>query len=190
MVAIVAIGGLAAIGSIRAAQLLMPSVHVLRQGASLAALPEAVRALSRSLGNLLRLATAASLGLAAVCLAWGIAALLVPDDVGSLLLGDVWPSAQTFLPASICAQLGVVLVLGPGMMIRAFANARLSPRVTVVTATVGISVPVVAAFAGGLAAAWGLAFASVVGAAIWWLALPSGIRTWRQTGTTSERAPA
>jgi O-antigen/teichoic acid export membrane protein len=181
MIAIGAIAGLAAIGSIRAAQLVMSPVQVLFLGASLAAVPEAVRALGRSLGLLLRLAAGASLALATASLAWGAAGLLVPDNLGRLVLGDAWAAAHAFLPAWIVIQVGAVMTLGPGMTLRAFANARLSLRVTILTTIVGFVIPVSAALAGGVAAAWGLAVASVVGAAIWWLAIPSGIRTWRRT---------
>ena len=189
MILIGAVAGLEAIGSIRAAQLVMSPVQVLYLGASLAAVPEAVRALARSLGLLIRLAAAASMGLAAASLVWGSSiALLVPDELGRMFLGDSWEAAQTFLPAWIVTQVGIVLVIGPAMAIRAFANARLSLGVTVVTAAIGLVVPVTAAFAGGLAAAWGLALASVVGAVIWWLALPAGIRAWRRAETTREGA--
>jgi len=188
LILIGAVAGLETLGSIRAAQLVMSPVHVLYLGASLAAVPEAVRALARSLGLLIRLAAAASMGLAVAGLVWGSIALLVPDELGRMFLGDSWEAAQTFLPAWIVTQVGIVLVIGPAMAIRAFANARLSLRVTVVTAAIGLVVPVTAAFAGGLAAAWGLALASVVGAVIWWLALPAGIRAWRRAETTREGA--
>jgi O-antigen/teichoic acid export membrane protein len=190
MIAIGAIAGLAAIGSIRAAQLIMSPVQVLFLGASLAAVPEAVRALARSLGLLLRLAAGASLALAAASLVWSAAALLIPDDLGRLVLGNAWAAAHAFLPAWIMTQVGAVMTLGPGMTMRAFANARLSLKVTMLTTIVGFVVPVSTAFAGGLAAAWGLAFASVVGAAIWWLAIPSGIRTWQRGRPSTGAAPA
>ncbi len=82
MIAIGAIAGLAAIGSIRAAQLVMAPVQVLYLGASMAATPEAVRALDKSLGALLRMGAGASLGLALACLTWGGIALLIPDELG------------------------------------------------------------------------------------------------------------
>jgi O-antigen/teichoic acid export membrane protein len=184
MILIGVIAGLEAIGSIRAAQLVMSPIQVLFLGASLAAVPEAVRALARSLGLLLRIAAAVSIGLAVASLTWGLVALLLPDELGRLFLGDSWAAAQAYLPAWIVAQIGTVMTLGPGMTLRAFANARLSLKVTAVTATIVVVVPTIAAFEGGLPAAWGLAGASVAGAALWWLALPSGIRTWRQAGTT------
>lgn len=181
MIVIGAIVGLEAFGSIRAAQLVLSPVQVLFFGASLAAVPEAVRALARSLSLLLRLATAASLGLAASSVTWGFVTVLLLGDLGQGVLGDAWSAAQLYLPAMIVMQFGTVMCLGPGMTLRAFANARLSLKVTILTTIVGFAIPVSAAFAGGLAAAWGLAVASVVGAAIWWLAIPYGIRTWRRT---------
>jgi len=180
MIVIGAMVGLAAIGSIRAAQLVMSPVQVLLLGVALAAIPEAVRALRRSLGWLVRLAAGASLALAAASLAWGAFALLVPDELGRLVLGDAWDAATAYLPAWIAAQVGAVLVLGPGVTLRAFANARLSLKVTVVTTAFGFAIPVGAATLGGLAAAWGLAAASLLGATIWWLSLPVGIRAWRR----------
>jgi len=190
MIAIGMIAGLEAIGSIRAAQLVMSPVQVLFFGVSQVAVPEAVRALARSLGLLLRIAVAASVGLALATLAWGSLALLLPDELGRLFMGDAWNATRSFLPAWIASLVGAVLIVGPAMSIRAFANARLSLKVTAVTAAIGLVVPTVAAFAGGLAAAWGLAVASAAGAAIWWIALPSGIRTWQRTGTTPVTAPS
>jgi len=187
MIAIGAIAGLAAIGSIRAAQLVMAPVQVLYLGASMAATPEAVRALDKSLGALLRMGAGASLGLALACLTWGGIALLIPDELGRLVLRDTWDAARIYLPASIVAQLGTVLIIGPGTSLRAFANARLSLKVTALTSVFGVGLPVIGASMGGLGAAWGLALASLVGAAIWWLALPSGIRTW-QRAEASPRA--
>jgi hypothetical protein len=51
MIAIGAIAGLAALGSIRAAQLVMSPVQVILLGASLVAVPEAVGALKPSSGS-------------------------------------------------------------------------------------------------------------------------------------------
>jgi hypothetical protein len=190
MIAIGAIAGLAAIGSIRAAQLVMAPVQVLFLGASMAATPEAVRALNKSLGLLLRLGAAASLGLAVACLVWGGIALLLPYELGRLVLRGAWDAARTYLPACIVSQLGTVMIIGPGMTVRAFADARLSLKVTAVTSVFGVGLPLVGASMGGLGAAWGLAFGSVVGAAIWWLAIPSGIRTWQRGRPSTGAAPA
>lgn len=180
MIVIGVVAGLEAIGSIRAAQLVMSPIQVLLLGASLVAVPEGVRALSQSLGLLLRLAAGASIALAIASLAWGAAALLVPDDLGRLVLRDAWGAAHAFVPAWVAVQVGAVITFGPHVILRAFANARLSLRVTSLDATIGFVIPVSMALAGGLAAAWGLAAASLLAAMIWWLAIPSGIRTWRR----------
>jgi O-antigen/teichoic acid export membrane protein len=188
MIAIGAIAGLAALGSIRAAQLVMSPVQVILLGASLVAVPEAVGALKRSLGNLVRLSALASFALAAACLTWGLVALLLPDQLGTLILGESWTAARAFLPAGILAQLGTVVSFGPGMILRAFANALLSLELTMVTSCIGFAVPVGAAFLGGLPAAWGLAAAAVIGGAISWLATPIGIRAWIRSRAVAENA--
>jgi O-antigen/teichoic acid export membrane protein len=187
MIVIGAIAGLAAVGSIRAAQLVMSPVQILIFAASLVAVPEAVRILKRSVGSLVRLSVLVSCALAAVCLTWGLAALLLPDQVGELILGDNWTAARAFLPAWILTLLGTAVSFGPGMILRAFANATLSLEVTILAATIGFVVPVGAAFLGGLPAAWGLAVAAVVGSVISWLVVPLGIRTWR-TGRSADEA--
>jgi hypothetical protein len=187
VVAIGAICGLAAIGSIRAAQLIVAPVQVLSLGVGMVATAEAVRALSKSLVLLLRLSAAASLGLAIACLVWGGVSLLLPSEIGRLLLHDTWEPARTYLPAGIASQLGQVLFIGPFMTVRAFANARLSLKVTALTTAVGVAVPLFGASMGGLEAAWGLAAASLAGAAIWWLAVPSAVRNWRERGVSRGR---
>jgi hypothetical protein len=115
-------------------------------------------------------------------------ALLLPDQLGTLILGESWTAARAFLPAGILAQLGTVVSFGPGMILRAFANALLSLELTMVTSCIGFAVPVGAAFLGGLPAAWGLAAAAVIGGAISWLATPIGIRAWIRSRAVAENA--
>jgi O-antigen/teichoic acid export membrane protein len=188
MIAIGAIAGLEALGAIRAAQLVMSPVQVLYLGVSLIAVPEAVRALARSLNLLIRAATLASIGLAVASVTWGCAALLLPGDLGRLVLKDAWTAAHGFLLPSVAVQIGAVMTLGPGVTMRAFANARLSLRVTILSSIIGFAIPVSASLGGGLAAAWGLAAGSLVGGAIWWLALPSAIRGWHNRGIQAPEA--
>ncbi len=128
-----AAAGLAAVGALRAAGLIVGPVQVLFLGIGLIAVPEGVRALSRSLGHLYRLAIVISLVLTLFCALWGAFALLLPTSLGEALLGSTWDPARAVLLPTIVAQIGAVLTSGPGMGLRTLAAARRSLRASVIS---------------------------------------------------------
>jgi len=164
--------GLAAVGALRAASLILGPVQVLFLGIGLIAVPEGVRAAAQSLGHLRRLAIILSILLALFTLGWGVFVLLLPQDVGVALLGSTWDPARAVLVPSIVGQVGGVLTTGPGMGLRTLAAARRSLRVSVIASIITVILGVGGAVAGGvLGAAWGLALAALASATLWWRAL-------------------
>jgi O-antigen/teichoic acid export membrane protein len=163
------VAGLAAVGTIRAGQLLLAPIQVVFYGISLVAVPEAVRALHRSRQDLLRLGLVASAGLVALALSWGTVMLLLPESVGELLLGPNWTAARAILPPLLVSLTATVAVIGAGMGLRALAAARLILRAGLLAAGVGLVVPLTGAALGGVTgAAIGLACSAIASTTIWW----------------------
>jgi O-antigen/teichoic acid export membrane protein len=163
--------GLAALGSLRAAQLVVGPVQILFLGIGLIAVPEGVRALSHSRGRLVRLAVLMSVGLAIAGLAWGLVALLLPEAVGEFVLGAAWAPAQEVLAPVIIAQLGILAAAGAGMGLRTLAAARRSLRANLLVSALIVTLGIGGSLVGGtLGAAWGLALAGLLGTLIWWKA--------------------
>ena len=174
--------GLAALGSLRAAQLVVGPVQILFLGIGLIAVPEGVRALSHSRGRLVWLAVLMSVGLGLAGLLWGLIALLLPEQWGTFILGDAWDPAREVLLPVVVGQLGALASSGATMGLRTLAAARRSLRANLV-----ISVLIVVLGIGGavtlgtLGAAWGLAVAGLLGTLIWWKAFRD------ELATTTER---
>ena len=185
-----AAAGLAALGALRAASLILGPVQILFFGIGLIAVPEGVRAVGRSLGHLRRLAIAISTLLAIFCIAWGAIALLLPHSVGVALLGSTWDPARAVLLPSIVAQIGAVLTSGPGMGLRTLAAARRSLNVSVMTATLAIVLGVGGAVVAGTpGAAWGLAIAALFAAVLWWWAFGSELALRARLRESTDEPP-
>jgi O-antigen/teichoic acid export membrane protein len=177
--AIAAVAGLAAVGAIRAGQLLFGPLNVIYMGAAIAGLPEAVRLLRSSTTALRRACLTFSIGLATSSLGVGVVASLLPSRIGVALLGESWPAARTVIfPISIwMAAFGASL--GAGIGLRALAAARLSLRARMIMAPISIALSVAGAAVGGArGAAWGAAAAVAFGAIVWWRYLRRGLREY------------
>lgn len=178
--------GLAALGSLRAAQLVIGPVQILFLGIGLIAVPEGVRALSHSRGRLVWLAIVMSVGLALAGLAWGLVALFLPEDLGRFILGDAWNPARDVLLPVIVGQLGALAASGATMGLRTLAAARRSLRANLVVSALIVALGIGGAVATGtVGAAWGLAVASLLGTLIWWKAFRDELisMSTRTTGT-------
>lgn len=169
--AIGAIAGLAAVGALRAAQLLLGPFGVLYQGLALIALPEAVRIIDRPRRTLLRIATAYSGGLVVLVLAVGGVLWLVPESLGRLLLGDNWLAGHDVLLPYALAIAAIMSISGPAVGLRALGEARATFRVGVIRSTLAFIGAVTGAALGGApAAALGMAIGHGLGA----------VETWRE----------
>jgi O-antigen/teichoic acid export membrane protein len=169
--------GLAAVGALRAAQLILGPIQVVFLGIGLIAVPEGVRALGHSLERLRRLAMIMSAAIVAVSLLWGAFALLVPESVGSAILGSAWAPARAVLVPVIIGQAGAVATVGPGMGLRALAAAATSLRVNAIVSVLLVSFGVGGAVIGDTSgAAWGTAVACLIAAVIWWRAFVVELR--------------
>jgi len=178
-VGIALIAGIAAIGYIRGAQLLMAPIQIVFLGLIPVLVPEGVRTLERGVRALGRLAVLVSAAEVVVAIAWSIVVVVGFAVIGPLVLGGDWSSFREYLPAAFGIQVATVVTAGPQMTLRALGDARRSLRATIVGSIAGVVLPVAFAVGGPVAAAWGLAVAAAIGAAAWWILARLGMRARR-----------
>ncbi|PID96384.1 MAG: hypothetical protein CSA84_05135 [Actinomycetales bacterium] len=162
--------GVAAVGQVRGAEMLVGPVITVVMGIGQVAVPEAVRARQESLLAMRRLCLALSGGLAVLSLLWGAVLLLVfPLGVGELLLGDVWPVTQPLLPAMVLGVTLACLWIGAGAGLRAMGRADLSMRTQMISALLQVVCGGGGALlAGAHGAVWGAVVASSISSTLWW----------------------
>jgi glycosyltransferase involved in cell wall biosynthesis len=165
-----AIAGLAAVGALRGAELLLGPFNVVMMGIGLMAVTEAVRVSQRSMRSLRPFCLLLGGMQAGAAAAWGLALLLLlPRGLGERVLGLSWqPASALIVPVTITA-VNAGLSTGASAGLRALGAASRSLRSQVA----GSSAYVVggllgAAVAGAAGAAWGAAAATSIGAGIWW----------------------
>lgn len=184
--ALVVLGGLAAAGSLRGAQLLLGPMQVLLLGATLTTVPEGVRILRRRGPRGLRgPAVAISVAMGVTTLAWSQFVGRIPDELGVMVLGATWANARDLIVPLGLAYAVAGSGLGAGVGLRVLADARRSLGARTVDATAqglgGI---------GGAArgAAYGTTIGLLIGAGIGlvthWVAFETAVRT------AAERADA
>lgn len=173
-----AIAGLADVGAIRGAELLLGPFLALLMGVNLFAVPEAARVLRRAPERLARFCLAIGGAQAAAAAAWGLALLfLVPDSFGRLLLAEVWdPATHLILPVSLSVT-AAGIVAGATAGLRALGAARRSLRVQLVASAGYLGFGLAgAALGGAVGMSWGSTTAMWLGAGLWWLQLRAALR--------------
>ena len=169
--AVGALGGLAAVGALRAGYLLFGPLQVLFMGVGLMSVPELVRMLQRSPRHLYVAGTALSAALAVMAMLWGLVIALTPNAVGEAALGATWRVAHPLATAVTIGWIGSGLIAGAAGGMRALGAARRGLTARLAGSAVAVGGAVIgAALAGAAGAAIGLAFAGWVEAAVsWWL---------------------
>lgn len=165
-----AIAGLAALGSLRGAQVLFGPINVLFLGATAIVIPELVRLRTRRPEALFKACIQTACALASVPLVLGVLLLMLPPRVGREVLGPTWISARPLVVpvAFILMALGAVTPFIAGL--RALQASRRSLRLRLLAAPVTLAAYVVgAAVDGAMGAAVGAAIAA-------WIVVVAGIR--------------
>ena len=173
-----AIAGLASVGTVRGAELLMGPFLAVLMGLSLVTVAEAARVLRRSPHRLRLFCMLLGGGQAAAALAWGcVLMLLLTDRAGELVLGEVWwTSSALILPATL-AVTGASLGTGAAAGLRALGAAKRSLRSQLVASAAYVTGGLLGAWAGGaLGSAWGVAAATLGGSVVWWLQLHRALK--------------
>jgi O-antigen/teichoic acid export membrane protein len=165
------LAGLRALGSIRAATLVIGPFYVLLQGGTAFGVAESARILTRGRAALYRASCIFSLTLGAAACAWGVTAWRLPDSVGTKILGASWQAGRSVLVPVIVYMVASGLAIGANTGFRALAAARESLRTQlVVGSSILIGGVIGAATAGARGAAWGMAVANLFGTALrWWV---------------------
>ncbi|MFC5996711.1 hypothetical protein ACFQE5_21110 [Pseudonocardia hispaniensis] len=186
-----AIAGLAAVGTVRGAELLLGPFLTVLMGLSQVAVPEAARVLQRSPHRLSAFCLLLGGAQAVAALLWGLGLLLLlPDEIGEHLLHALWlPASALILPATL-AVMNASFFTGAAAGLRALGAARRSLRAQLL-ASAGYVIGGLAgaAVAGALGSAWGVALGTAFGATVWWFQLRAGIAE-RTATTVSAQSPS
>lgn len=171
------VASLAAVGQVRAAEILMGPFYVVLMGISQVAVPEAARVLHRSPARLTRFCLLLGGAQAAAATAWGLTILLLlPLGVGDLLLKDLWTPAAQLLPAVLLTVVCGCFTTAATAGLRAMGVARRSLRAQLIASAAylvgGIGGAILAGAAGTV---WGVALAGALGALVWWYQLRSAL---------------
>ena len=163
--------GLAAVGYIQAAGVLMGPFKVIFFGMGMIAIPEAARILRRAPEHLPLFCAAVSTGLTLLALAWGAVLLVaLPHGLGHLMLGSLWrPTYPLVLPATL-SIMAMCAATGAGIGLHALGAARRSLRAVILTSVLVVACALVGAITGGtLGTMRYAAAASWVGTLVsWW----------------------
>ena len=169
-----AIAGLASVGQIRAAEILMGPFMIVLAGIAQVAVPEAQHVLDRAPRRLSRFCLLLASGQAIAALCWGTAVVVLP--VGPLLLGDLWEPARALLVPVLAI---VVLscyenAAAAGLRAMGFSRRSLASQLTnascyLVGGTLG------AIINGAVGACWGVVAGQLIGLTMWWYQLRRGV---------------
>jgi O-antigen/teichoic acid export membrane protein len=155
--------GLAAVGDMQAANVLMGPFKIILYGLGMITIPEASRVVRESPRRLPLFCIAISVGLAVAALAWGAVLLVaMPLGLGTLVLGPIAHAAYPLVLPTVLAMAGNCAGIGAGVGMHALAAARRSLRASLINSVfiipVGIAGALVAGVLGALyfvaAAAW------------------------------------
>ena len=184
-VLVAALGDVADVGSLRAAQTLLGPLNIIGFAASSFAVPEIIRR-QLSPAGLVRAAAALGLLLVVVDALWGAVLLLLPDRAGEFLLGETWQSARSTLPALVVFTCCIGAAVGAGAVMRALNRSNL-----LVWASVVLGPLIIACAAAGVlldgatGAATGFAVAAALAAPVSWALMLRAVRLGRR-----DEAPA
>lgn len=186
-----AISGLADVGAVRGAQILLAPVVALRMGISLIAVPEAARVLRRWPRRLQTFCLVLGGSQAAACLLWGAVLFLVPPELGTAMLGAVWPSASALIVPTTLAVTAGAMFDGAFVGLRALGDSRRSMPTRVTRAIAWAVGGIAGAFLGGAAGSvWGTAAANLLALVVVWWQLGVAARANIAKAVDSREAPA
>jgi O-antigen/teichoic acid export membrane protein len=177
MSALGVLAGLAAVGEVRAAEMLMGPFMVVLMGVSQVAVPEAVQVINRSVTRLKRFCFLLGGVQALAALAWGAAMLVVvPWGLGRLLLGDVWGAAFAILVPVVLNMTIGCFENGAISGVRALGASRHSLAAQLTNAGLYLVGGVFgAALDGARGSCWGVAAATTMGTIVWWRRLDRAV---------------
>jgi O-antigen/teichoic acid export membrane protein len=164
---------LAAVGQVRAAEMLMGPFLVILMGMSQVAVPEASHILRTAPERLGRFCLMFGTLQSTAAAAWGgMMLLLLPHGLGDALLGSLWQPVSVLLPAVILGMCFGGFEVGAAAGVRALGAARRSLRAQLsFSALYLLGGAVGAVVAGAQGTCVGVAIATGLGAVVWWYQL-------------------
>jgi O-antigen/teichoic acid export membrane protein len=175
------IAGLAVVGYVQAAQLVMGPFLAALMGVSLVTVPEAARVLRHSPRHLRLFCLAIAVALAVLAAAWGAAAhLALPLGLGQIALKSLWrPTDPLILPVTV-SVMGTCTTVGSSAGLRALGASRRSLRAMIISSTAVVLACVLGALASGaVGTVDGMAVAGVFATVVWWWQLQGALRDAR-----------
>ncbi|HWF82697.1 MAG TPA: hypothetical protein VN695_19145, partial [Streptosporangiaceae bacterium] len=185
------IAGLAAVGYVQAAQLVMGPFLAALMGISLVTVPEAARVLRHSPRHLRVFCLLVGSVLAVAAAAWGVAAhLVLPLGIGHVALRSLWrPANQLILPVTV-SVIGTCGTVGASAGLRALGSSRRSLRAMIISSTAAVIASVLGALsAGAIGTVRGMAIAGGFSALVWWWQLQAALRESRIAKQAALRRP-
>ena len=172
-----AVAGLAAVGYVRASEILMGPFFVVLMGLSQVAVPEASRVFHRNPRHLGRFCFTLGGAQATAAVAWGLILMTVfPLGPGPALLGELWVPTAQLLPAITLTLAAASFVTTATAGLRAMGLAHRSLRAQLIASTAyaigGISGAVLG---GAVGTSWGVTIALWFSAVVWWHQLRSAL---------------
>jgi O-antigen/teichoic acid export membrane protein len=186
-----AVVGLAAVGEVRASEMLMGPFSVLLMGISQVAVPEASRVLHSQPGLLRRFCLVLGGGQAAGAILWGLLLVtLFPLGPGPALLNDLWEPTAELVPAITLTVAGAAFVTAATAGLRAMGSSRRSLRAQLVGSTLYLVGGTGGAVWGGaVGTSWGVTAAVAASALVWWHQLGAALAEY-PTQTTAQTSAA
>lgn len=168
------IAGLAAVGQIRAAEILMGPFMIVLAGIAQVSVPEAKHVLERTPRRLPAFCVLLASGQALAALCWGAVIFLLP--VGSVLLGGQWTGARPLiLPVFLIIVLGCFESTAAAGL-RALGAARRSLTAQLTNASSYLVGGILGAYLDGArGSCWGVVLGIGVGLATYWYQLRCGL---------------
>lgn len=177
-----AFAGVAAVGTVRGAEMLLGPFFIVLSGIGLVAVPEAARVLRKSVRALPLFCLALGGAQALAALAWGLLLLFaLPDKWGHALLGEVWLTASALVLPATLSVASAGFNTGAAAGLRALGIARRSLKAQLCASAFYLVGGVLGgALDGARGSAWGAACATFAAAFVWWYTLRVGVRERKQ----------
>ena len=164
------LAGLEAVGVLRSALILASPLNVFLLAIPFIAVPEAMRILHDEPARHRRAMVMLSGALATMFGVWCAAIMLLPDGIGTRVLGASWPAASELLPEVLGYYVATALGVGAMVGLRTLELASRSFRARAAGSIVGLAAGAAGAWlAGAEGAALGLAAGAVVTTILLWV---------------------
>jgi O-antigen/teichoic acid export membrane protein len=188
---ILLVGGVAsasAVGSLRAAQVLLGPLGVLGSAVFQFSVPEVARRHDRSARDRWRFAVAIGGGLGLVTVCYVVLLLVMPAAFGRALFGESWAGAATVLLAVGCSSAASALANGPAGVLYGMGQARATFRINLTKGPVLVAALLAGTlWAGAVGAGWAFALVEAVVLPAWVLTLRHSLRSDSGSRPTAAR---